>query len=85
MTLDGLLHSIFMLYMVVERFRRHDAGAIYARLRECGRMMPEGLRYIDSWIEPNCDRCFQVMETDNPALFELLSERKKRGRSRWPS
>jgi hypothetical protein len=32
-------------------------------------MMPEGLNYVDSWLEKDGDRCFQLMETDNPALF----------------
>ena len=37
---------------------------------EQGRMMPEGLKYVDSWIEQNFDRCFQVMECEGPKLFE---------------
>jgi len=58
-----------MLYMVIERFKDRDAIAVYRRFRESGRMMPDGLNYVDSWIEPNYDRCFQLMETDDPALF----------------
>jgi len=58
-----------MLYMVIERFKDRDAIAVYRRFRESGRMMPDGLNYVDSWIEPNYDRCFQLMETDGPALF----------------
>jgi Protein of unknown function (DUF3303) len=54
-----------MLFMIIERFKRRDATQIYARLRETGRQMPDGLKYIDSWIEPNFDRCFQLMETDD--------------------
>jgi hypothetical protein len=56
--------------MVVERFRNHAAKAIYARLRERGRMMPEGLKYISSWISADLGRCFQLMEADDPALFQ---------------
>lgn len=59
-----------MLFIVIERFRNRDAKPIYRRLRDSGRQMPEGLRYIDSWIEPNFDRCFQVMETDDPGLLQ---------------
>jgi Protein of unknown function (DUF3303) len=58
-----------MLYMVVERFRNRDAAAVYRRLRERGRMMPEGLVYAGSWVETNYDRCFQLMECDDPRLF----------------
>ena len=59
-----------MLFMVLERFKNRDAKAIYRRLAEKGRQMPEGLRYIDSWIEANFDRCFQLMECDDPRLFQ---------------
>lgn len=58
-----------MLFMVVERFRNRDAAAVYRRYRERGRMMPEGLNYVASWVETNYDRCFQLMECDDPALF----------------
>ncbi len=58
-----------MLFMVVERFKDRDPVPIYRRLRESGRAMPDGLRYIDSWIEVNFDRCFQLMECDDPRLF----------------
>jgi hypothetical protein len=59
-----------MLFMVVERFKNRDAGAVYRRLDERGRQMPDGLKYIDSWIEPNFDRCFQLMETADLTLFQ---------------
>ena len=59
-----------MLFMVVERFKNQDAGAVYRRLRERGRMMPDGLRYVGSWIEVNFDRCFQVMECDDARLLQ---------------
>ena len=60
-----------MLFMVIERFRNRDAAAVYARFRERGRMAPDGLTYLDSWVETNQDRCFQLMETDDPALLEV--------------
>jgi len=59
-----------MLYMVVERFKNRDAKSIYGRFRQKGRMMPAGLTYIDSWVEENFDRCFQLMECDDPQLLE---------------
>jgi hypothetical protein len=59
-----------MLFMVIERFRNRDAKAVYRRLRDSGRQMPDGLRYLDSWIEPNFDRCFQLMETDDLTLLQ---------------
>jgi hypothetical protein len=54
-----------MLFMVIERFQDNDMIPVYRRLRAKGRMLPEGLKYIDSWIEPNFSRCFQVMECDD--------------------
>lgn len=59
-----------MLFMVIEHFKNRDAAAIYKRYQERGRMAPEGLKYIDSWVEPNFDRCFQLMECEDPTLFE---------------
>jgi hypothetical protein len=59
-----------MRYMVIEHFTQ-GARAIYERAAERGRMLPEGLRYIDSWIDAeDLERCFQLMETDDPALFD---------------
>ena len=57
-----------MQYMVVEYFK--DAPAVYARLRERGRMMPEGLVYVSSWIDEKLERCFQVMESPERALLD---------------
>ena len=59
-----------MLFMVIERFRDRDAKAVYRRFREHGRMMPEGLTYVGSWIEANFDRCFQLMECDDARLLQ---------------
>ena len=53
-----------MLFMVIERFRPGQAAAIYRRFRDRGRMMPEGVKYVSSWIEPDFQRCYQVMEAD---------------------
>jgi hypothetical protein len=54
-----------MLFMVIERFRNRDAKAVYRRFRDEGRMMPDGLSYVGSWIEANFGRCFQLMECDD--------------------
>jgi hypothetical protein len=56
-------------YIVVESFT-HGARPIYERLAEKGRMMPDGLEYVDSWIDGSLTRCWQLMETDEPALFD---------------
>lgn len=64
-----------MLFMVIERFPPGTVPSIYRRLREEGRSMPEGLTYVDSWIEANLERCFQLMECDDARLLQewLLS------------
>ena len=54
-----------MLFMVIEIFRPGQAPAIYRRFRDRGRMMPEGLRYVSSWVDLDFQRCYQVMETEN--------------------
>ncbi len=56
--------------MVVEHFKNKDAVAVYRRFRERGRMTPEGLAYISSWIDESLERCYQVMETDDRALLD---------------
>jgi hypothetical protein len=59
-----------MLFMVIERFRDRDPAPVYARFREQGRMLPDGLRYVDSWVEANFDRCFQLMECDDTIMLQ---------------
>lgn len=59
-----------MLFMIIERFKDQDARAVYRRFAEKGRMMPEGLRYVESWVEANYDRCFQLMECDDLRLLQ---------------
>ena len=58
------------LYMVVENFRNGDALPVYRRFRDHGRLAPEGLSYISSWVTESLDRCYQVMETENRALLD---------------
>lgn len=57
--------------MVIERFVL-GPGPVYTRAAERGRMLPPGLVHVDSWIdERSLDRCFQLMETDDPSLFDV--------------
>jgi hypothetical protein len=58
-----------MLYMVLEDFRG-DPAAVYRRFRDRGRLAPEGLRYVSSWVTPDMQRCWQVMECDDRRLLE---------------
>jgi hypothetical protein len=59
-----------MLYMIVEHFRNGDAAPVYRRFRERGRMAPEGLTYISSWVTDDLTRCYQVMETADRGLLD---------------
>jgi Protein of unknown function (DUF3303) len=57
------------LYMVVEHFKNKDA--VYRRFRDKGRMAPEGLTYVSSWVDDKIECCFQLMETHDPKLLDL--------------
>jgi len=59
-----------MLFMVIERFEGDDMVPVYRRLKEKGRQLPEGLTYVDSWIEVNFGRCFQLMECTDARLLQ---------------
>jgi hypothetical protein len=59
-----------VLFMVIERFRDNDMVPIYQQVRDGGRMLPEGLEYVESWVEPNFSRCFQLMRCDDLRLFQ---------------
>jgi len=63
-----------MLYMVIERFRPGAAPEIYRRFRERGRLLPEGLLYVASWVDHDFRTCWQLMSTDDAALFEPWTE-----------
>ena len=58
------------LYMVFEVFKNKDPVPIYRRFRDKGRMMPEGLNYVSSWIDDKLERCYQLMETHDRALLD---------------
>ena len=58
------------LYMVVEHFKNQDAVEVYRRFRDRGRMAPEGLVYISSWVDHQFERCYQLMETHDRLLLD---------------
>ncbi len=60
--------------MVIEHFAPGAKDKIYERFREKGRMLPDGLIYVDSWLEKEGDRCFQLMETNDASLFDRWME-----------
>jgi hypothetical protein len=64
-----------MLFMVIEHFRDDNAKPVYQRFAEQGRMMPPGLDYVDSWVETDLKRCFQLMRCDDPGLIEKWTAR----------
>ena len=72
MLLHGRIRTL--LYMVLERFVR-GARPVYERATEQGRLLPDGLVYVDSWVDERLERCFQLMETDDPALFDEWTAR----------
>jgi len=64
-----------VLYMVIERFRDGNAVPVYRRFRDEGRLAPEGLRYVASWVTLDMTQCYQVMECDDPTLMSRWTER----------
>ena len=64
-----------MRFMVVEHFKDHSVRQVYRRAQEKGRMLPEGLEYIDSWVSADFERCFQLMKTEDPELFRKWIEK----------
>ena len=60
-----------MLFMVIEHFKGGNSKLVGERFRESGRMMPEGVAYHASWIEPAGGRCFQVMEAPDAELLNV--------------
>jgi hypothetical protein len=63
-----------MLYMIIEHFKNQDPIPVYRRFRDRGRLAPEGLQYVSSWVDENLERCFQLMETaDRKFLDEWIA------------
>ena len=59
-----------MLYLVIEHFHGGDAVPVYRRFRDRGRLAPDGLTYVSSWVTYDFRRCYQIMECDNPHLLD---------------
>ena len=59
-----------MLFMVIERFRGQDGRAVYGRLAERGRSVPDGVAFVGSWVTADLGRCFQLMEADDVTLLQ---------------
>ena len=59
-----------VLYMVVEHFKNKDAAPVYQRFREHGRMAPQGLVYVSSWVDQKLERCYQLVETEDRTLLD---------------
>ena len=56
--------------MVVEHFKNGNPVPVYRRFRDAGRMAPDGLTYVSSWVDEKMTRCFQLMETDDPKRLD---------------
>ena len=59
-----------MLYLIIEIFKSQDPVPVYRRFRDRGRLAPEGVRYVSSWVTEDLERCFQVMEADSRQLLD---------------
>ena len=59
-----------MLYMIIEHFKNQDPVPVYRRFRDHGRLAPEGLQYVSSWVDEELKRCFQLMETDDRKILD---------------
>ena len=59
-----------MLYMIVENFKNRDPVPVYRRFRDHGRLAPEGLLYVSSWVDEKLERCFQLMEASERELLD---------------
>ena len=59
-----------MLYMIIEHFKGQDPVPVYRRFRDRGRLAPEGLQYVSSWVDQKLAHCFQLMETADRQLLD---------------
>jgi hypothetical protein len=64
-----------MLYMIIERFKDRNAVPVYRRFRDQGRLAPDGLTYLSSWVTTDLTTCYQLMECGDPTLLERWTER----------
>ena len=56
--------------MIIERFKNQDPVPVYLRFRDRGRLAPDGLQYVASWVDEKLERCFQLMETEHPKYLD---------------
>lgn len=59
-----------MLFMVIEHFRGGDPRPVYQRVRERGRLIPDDVRYVSSWVTDDLTRCYQIMEAEDRARLD---------------
>ena len=59
-----------MRFMIIEHFKGGNAAAVYQRFRERGRLAPDGLRYVGSWVTSDLTCCYQIMECEDRALLD---------------
>ncbi|HEY5826486.1 MAG TPA: DUF3303 family protein [Cyclobacteriaceae bacterium] len=60
-----------MHFLIIEKFRAGKMKILYQRYDEKGRMMPEGVNFVSSWINEDVTICYQVMESES---LEKLKE-----------
>ena len=58
-----------MLFMIIKRFR-HGPDPVGERFARQGRMLPEGVTYRMSWVEPDGERRFQIMDAPYGAALD---------------
>jgi len=63
-----------MIFMVIERYGIGKAADVYRRFRDRGRMAPNGVRYVASWVDLDFRRCFQVMEAESEAMLKKWTD-----------
>jgi len=59
-----------MQFVIIEKYRNDDPAPVYRRFRDRGRLAPNGLRYVASWVTSDLTRCYQVMECDDRRLLD---------------
>ena len=66
-----------MLFIACEKFKTAGAKDVYRRSRDKGRMLPNGLKFVSSWVDLEFTQCFQIMETDDPYLLSQWTDQWK--------
>ena len=67
-----IIEVTLMLYMVIEKYK--DKEVVYKRFHEKGRMMPDGVRYVNSWVSEDGNTCYQINESDSLELLHKWAE-----------